>query len=103
MKQKKSAKDQAFEKEKEKYRSEIRKLTCQISDQKREIHRLTDVMQAQEQEIEQLKDWVRRLLEYTEMDETDMRLLIDKEKRKNEILQTLKRYDEVISNIFPVR
>lgn len=91
-KTKKSAKDIAFEKERAKFRSEIRNLQYQIAYRDRQIEELNETISQreaelfkQEEELFKQEDWIRRLLEYTEMSKKDLQMLIKSEKDKAEI------------------
>ncbi len=87
MKQKKSAKDIAFEKERAKFRSEIRKLTDFVNDKQKQIDRLNEIVSEKDSVIRQQKEWIERLLEYTELSEKDMKAIINKEKVTSEIME----------------
>lgn len=69
----KSKKDLAFDKERAKFRSEIRQLKCDIQSKDLQIRGLMNQMGELESKIQQLKDWNARLLEYMDMPEEDMR------------------------------
>ena len=84
MKQKKSAKDIAFEKERAKFRSEIRNLTDCLNDKQKQIDGLNETVREQDDVIRQQKEWIDRLLEYTEMSKEDLQSLIESEKDKAE-------------------
>lgn len=86
LKQKKSAKDLAFEKEREKLRSEIRKLTDCINDKQKQIDGLNEIVSEKDIVIRQQTEWIDRLLEYTELSEKDMRKIIYREKVTSEII-----------------
>ncbi len=87
MKQKKSAKDIAFEKERAKFRSEIRKLTDCVNDKQKQIDGLNEIVSVKDAVIRQQKEWIERLLEYTELSEEDMKKIIGREKVKSEIME----------------
>lgn len=70
-KQKKSAKDIAFEKERCQYKKKIRELDQCLSKTKAEMDDLRQHVAALENENATLQDWVGRLIEYTEMIESD--------------------------------
>ena len=89
MKQQKSAKDIAFEKERAKFRSEIRNLQYQIMDIVNQIKELNKVIFDRENELRQHKEWIDRLLEYTEMSKKDLQSLIKSEKDKAEIRERI--------------
>ena len=85
MKQQKSAKDIAFEKERAKFRKEIKCLQYQIMDMDNQIKELNEVIFERENELRQQAEWIDRLLEYTEMSKADLQKLIESEKDKAEI------------------
>lgn len=85
MKQQKSAKDIAFEKERTKFRSEIRKLQYQIMDMDNQIKELNEVIFDRENDLRQQAEWIDRLLEYMEISKEDFQKLIESEKDKAEI------------------
>ena len=68
---KKSAKDIAFEKERCQYKKKIRELDQCLSKTKAELDDLRQHVAALENENATLQDWVGRLIEYTEMIESD--------------------------------
>ena len=70
-KKKKSAKDIAFEKERCQYKKKIRELDQCLSKTKAEMDDLRQHVAALENENATLQDWVGRLIEYTEMIESD--------------------------------
>lgn len=72
-KQKKSAKDIAFEKERCQYKKKIRELDQCLSKTKAETDDLRQHIASLETENATLQDWVDRLLEYTELSEEDFR------------------------------
>ena len=77
---KKSAKDLAFEKERAKFRKEIREANSEVLRLRQEIRELKETIQEQEEELRQSKEWIDRLLKYTELTEDEMRKLIEGEK-----------------------
>lgn len=68
---KKSAKDIAFEKERCQYKKKIRELDQCLSKTKAEMDDLRQHVATLENENATLQDWVGRLIEYTEMIESD--------------------------------
>lgn len=89
MKQKKSAKDIAFENERVRFRSEIRNLTDCLNDKQKQIDGLNETVREQDDVIRQQKEWIDRLLEYTEMSKEDLQKLIESEKDKAEIRERI--------------
>lgn len=83
---KKSAKDIAFDKERAKFRSEIRNLTDLLNNKEQQIDGLNEAIREKDIVISQQKEWIERLLEYTELSEDDMKQLIEKDKKTAEIV-----------------
>jgi len=92
---KKSAKDIAFDKEREKFRSEIRKQTDGLNKKQKQIDELNEVIREKDVVISQQKEWIDRLLEYTELSEDDMKQLIEKDKKINEIIDNFRSLQHV--------
>ena len=84
---KKSAKDLAFDKERDKYRREIRELKYELKQSHEASAIYIEDLQKANEKIEELQDWINRLLEYTEMSEEDMKKLIQKEKDTAEVME----------------
>lgn len=85
-KYKKSAKDIAFDKERAKFRSEIRKLTDCLNNKQKQIDGLNETIREKDIVISQQKEWIERLLKYAELSEDDMKQLIEKDKKTAEIV-----------------
>lgn len=83
MKQKLAKKDIAFEKERGKFRSEIRKLNGIISDKDLKIDEL-------EQQIYKLEDWNERLLEYMDLSEDEFKALLESSRVQAKISESCK-------------
>lgn len=77
---KKSAKDVAFEKERVKYRREIRELQSIIDVKDVEIRSLQDKIDRQEAAIREKDEWIDRLLEYMDLDVKDLKSHLASEK-----------------------
>lgn len=77
-KQNKSAKDLAFDKERAKYKKQIRELSDDLYDKNKEINHLKEELEESNLKITELKDWIERLLEYTELSEEDANNLRDR-------------------------
>lgn len=92
MKQKQSAKDLAFEKERVKFRKKIRELESEINDLQLAVMQKDNELNIVRNELSQKEDWIRRLLEYTELSENDMKAIIDKEKS---VATAMKRFGEL--------
>lgn len=90
-KYKKSAKDIAFERERVKFRSEIRKLTDCLNNKQKQIDGLNETVRKKDIVISQQKEWIERLLKYTELSEEDMKKLLEKEKATAEIIENFAR------------
>lgn len=97
MQNKKSAKDIAFDKERAKFRKQIRELEREKCSLANKVMDLNGMLQERDAKIEELQDWIRRLLEYTELSEEDMRKIIQKSKDAVEILDELTDIAKVIS------
>ena len=99
MDRKKSAKDIAFDKERAKFRSEIRNLEQDISNKDKEIRQLKAMVSYKEREITEKDDWIRRLLEYMEMSEEDLKKFIEKEKLGSEIIDKISGIGKIFSRL----
>lgn len=86
IKNKKPAKDIAFDKERVKFRFEIRKLTDCLNNKQKQIDGLNETIKEKDIVISQQKEWIERLLKYTELSEDDMKQLIEKDKKTAEIV-----------------
>ena len=100
MKQKQSAKDIAFEKERAKFRKKIRELEHDLASIKCLVMQKDNELNILRGELSQKEDWIRRLLEYTEFSEKDMRAIIDKEKSHAQIMKMFGELGGVISSIY---
>lgn len=92
---KKSAKDIAFDKERAKFRSEIRNLTDGLNKSKKQIDELNEIIREKDVVISQQKEWIDRLLEYTELSEDDMKQLIEKDKKAAEIVDNFRSLQQI--------
>lgn len=100
MKQKQSAKDLAFDKERTKFRKKIRELEHEIKSlQLATVQKDTELSMVRN-ELLQKEDCVRRLLEYAELSEGDMRAIIDKEKNKAAVMKMLGELSGIFSSIY---
>lgn len=97
IKEKKSAKDIAFDKERAKYRKQIRELEQEGRALSNTIKSLNGMVHEKENKIAELKDWIERLLEYTELSEDEMRKIIQKDKDAVETLEKVMDIEKVIS------
>lgn len=94
----KSPKDLAFEKERAKFRNEIRQLEYEVSNKNKEIYLLKERIRDLESEIASKDDWIRRLLEYTEMSEEDMKKVISRDKTMSEVSGSMAGLLDVLLN-----
>ena len=79
----KSAKDLAFERERDKYKKRIKELEDVILE-------LRNQLSEAEANVESLQEWNERLLEYTGMSDEDMRKVIQKDLDSAEVAKSLK-------------
>ena len=100
MKKTKSAKDLAFDKERAKYRKEIRELNSLVSKQNINIDRLKQDIDRKDMELVEKDEWIRRLLEYMDMSEEDMRKIIQKDKTMSEAVERLSDINKMVSRFF---
>ena len=95
MSQKRSAKDMAFERERAKYRKQIRELQSELRAKETRIADLKEELSRKETEIAEKEDWIRRLLEYTEMSPEEFKKLLEKEKTTADIVNELSKMQDV--------
>lgn len=100
MKQKQSAKDFAFEKERVKFRKKIRELEHEIKSLQLATMQKDTELSMVRNELLQKEDCVRRLLEYTELSEGDMRAIIDKEKSVATAMKMFGELGGIFSSIY---
>ena len=100
MKKIKSAKDLAFDKERTKYRKEIRELNSMIIKQRIDIDKLKQDIDRKDMELLEKDEWIRRLLEYMDMSEEDMRKIIQKDKTMAEAAERLSDINNMVSRFF---
>lgn len=93
----KSKKDLAFDKERAKYRHQIRELEIQLHQKDIDIREKEEHIMAVERKNAELQDWIDRLLEYTEMSKEDLKMLVDSEKTKTEVAERLNAMFKVTS------
>lgn len=96
MKNTKSKKDLAFDKERAKYRHEISNLRREIKENLREIEVLKQKILELEESIRQKDDWIFRLLKYTELSEEDMRNQIQKGRSVSEVINHIEEMSSMI-------
>ncbi len=95
MSQKRSAEDMAFERERAKYRKQIRELQSELRAKEACIADLKEELSAKETEITEKEDWIRRLLEYTELSQEELKMLLEKEKATADIMDELSKMQAV--------
>ena len=100
MKKTKSAKDLAFDKERTKYRKEIRELSSELIKQRLDIDKLKQDVDRKDMELVEKDEWIRRLLEYMDMSEEDMRKIIQKDKTMAEAAERLSDINNMVSRFF---
>ena len=96
----KSAKDLAFDKERAKYRKEIRELNSLVIKQRIDIDKLKQDIDRKDMELLEKDEWIRRLLEYMDMSEEDMRKIIQKDKTMAEAAERLSDINKMVPRFF---
>lgn len=96
MKNEKSKKDLAFDKERAKYRHEITSLQRDIKENLHEIEVLNQRISELEESIRQKDEWIQRLFEYTELTEEDMRNQIQKDRSVSEVINRMEEMNNMI-------
>lgn len=96
MKNTKSKKDIAFDKERAKYRHEISDLQRDIKEKLREVENLNLKISELEESIRKKDEWINRLLEYTELTEEDMRNQIKKDRGVSEVINHMEEMNNII-------
>lgn len=86
----KSKKDLAFDKERAKFRSEIRQLKGDIQSKDMRIRGLMNQIGELENKIRELKDWNERLLEYMDMPEEDMRRMLREKDIESQVIESIR-------------
>lgn len=89
MERKKSAKDIAFDKERNKFRFKIRKLQDEVNNKNTEISELKLALSKKENEIIEKDDRIQRLLKYMDLSEEDLKKFIEKEKIECTIIRNM--------------
>lgn len=96
MEKQKSKKDLAFDKERAKYRHEIRDLQREVKENLREVEVFNRKISELEESIREKDEWINRLLEYTELTEEDMRNQIQKYKSVSEVINHIEEMNNMI-------
>lgn len=98
----KSAKDLAFEKERSKYKKQIKELERQIENDRllcaQKDHEI-DILQSR---LSEKEDWIKRLLEYTELSEEDMKSFLAKEKNTASIVNHIAALEHAFKGIWNI-
>lgn len=89
LKQNKSAKDIAFDKERIKFRKEIKNLQYQVMQMDNQIKKLNETIVERENELRQQAEWIDRLLEYMDISKEDLQQIIKNEKEKAKLNDSL--------------
>lgn len=92
----KSAKDKAFDEERAKLNKRIRELESQLKTKELEIRSLKEKNEKEKEKLEEIQDWNRRLLEYMDLNESDMRIILVKEKAEGEIFSAFSKMTELL-------
>lgn len=100
MKKNRSAKDIAFDREREKYRKEIRDRDTLITELRYLVKQLEESVRERDNKILECNDWIRRLLEYMDLSEDDMKEIIQKDKDMVEVSKRLLDLDRLVSGLF---
>lgn len=96
MKNNKSSKDLAFDKERAKYRHEISNLQREIKENLHKIEVLNRKIFELEESIRQKDEWIKRLLEYTELSEEDIKIQIKKDRNMSELINHMQEMNNMI-------
>lgn len=86
----KSKKDIAFDKERAKFRSEIRQLKDDIQSKDMQIREFMCQIGELENKIRELEDWNERLLEYMDMPEEDMRRVLEEKDIESQVSESIR-------------
>ena len=81
---KKSAKDIAFDRERTKLRSEIKRLNNLVLGYKETVNSLLEVTDSQTHVIQEQNEIIADLLNYLDLDKNELHLLVGKEKAESE-------------------
>ena len=79
---KKSAKDIAFDRERVKFRQEIKSLKSEIRNQQKQISEYRYQIEEYADEIRSQADWIERLLEFMDVPEEDLKMLVEQTRSK---------------------
>lgn len=93
----KSKKDLAFDKERAKFRSEIRQLKGDVRSKDMQIQGLVNRIGELENKIRELKDWNERLIEYMDMSEEDMRRVLKEKDIESQVSESIRELARLLS------
>lgn len=97
---KKSAKDLAFDKERFRFQKKIRELESEREAQEKQIEQLKFELHNKEVLLEEKDDWIRRLLEYLDLPEEEMKKIIEKQKTEAEALEHIQEFGTIFKQMF---
>lgn len=97
---KKSAKDMAFEKERAKFRQQIRDLKREAKEEKIKSLKLEELITTKDKEIDELKEWIDRLLGYMDLSEDEMKNIIKAEKARADFIQNFTGMSSIFGKYF---
>lgn len=100
MKKNRSAKDIAFDREREKYRKEIKDRDTLITELHHLVKQLEESVRERDNKIAECNDWIRRLLEYMDLSEDDMKKIIQKDRNMAEVSKRLLDLNRLVSGLF---
>ena len=96
----KSAKDIAFERERAKYKKRIKELEASIEESNRLLRQKESEIDSLQVKVAEKEDWIRRLLEYTELSEEDMKSFLAKEKNMASIVNHIATSEHAFKSIW---
>ena len=100
MKNNKSAKDLAFEREKLKLQKQKREVEEKLREKDITIQFLNDKILELENIIAQKDEWIERLLEFTELTPEEVKIKIEKDKASLRALETLNTFSNLYKGIY---
>ena len=86
---KKSAKDIAFERERVKFRQEIKSLKSEIRNQQKQISEYKYQIEEYASEVRSQADWIERLLEFMDVPEEDLKILVKQTRDKADLIDKI--------------
>lgn len=104
MNHKKSAKDIAFDKERTNYKKQIQELNAEFvattAAQKTTITKQREQIATLETQLAEKDDWIRRLLEYCDLSESEMRKIIEHDKDMADALESITHATKTMGDLF---